>query len=159
MEECTGYSSAKRTERGSIDFEFDEFKVILDEKGKPTDIVKKLKEGQRTRLSRNLCLCATRRWPSTCTGWAFPLYTGCTRTRTWKRWKPSMRFIYNFGYSIKGIKRVHLKDAAGAYNAVKVKGKKEERVITHPHAGVVRRGPGIPTRAWGQIHGCRHILP
>ena len=71
MEELCLVLRKKRTTRGAIDFDLPEQKVILDEQGRPVEIVQRIRSiaesiieelcWQPTKLLRAICL--TKKWP------------------------------------------------------------------------------------------------
>ena len=126
MEELHRILAAKRTERGSIDFEFDEFKVILDEKGKPTDIVK-VERRTADKIIEEFMLVCNQTVAEHMYWLGVPFIYRVHEEPDMEKMEAFNAFIYNFGYSIKGIKRVHPKTLQALI--AKVKGKKEERVI------------------------------
>ncbi len=116
----------RRTERGSIDFEFDEIKVLLGSDGKPRDIVKVERRIADRIIEEFMLICN-----ETVAEHMYWLKVPCMY-RVHEEPDPGKledfnKFIYNFGYSIKGLKKVHPKTLQELIT--KVKGKKEERVI------------------------------
>jgi ribonuclease R len=126
MEELYRILSDKRSERGSIDFEFDEFKVLLDNGGKPKDIIK-IERRTADRIIEEFMLVCNETVAEHMYWLGVPFMYRVHEEPDPEKLEAFNRFIYNFGYSIKGIKKVHPKTLQGLVD--KVKGKKEERVV------------------------------
>jgi ribonuclease R len=126
MEELYGVLSTKRSERGSIDFEFDETKVLLDDDGKPRDIVK-VERRTADRIIEEFMLVCNETVAEHMYWLGVPFIYRVHEEPDSEKLEAFNEFIYNFGYSIKGIKKVHPKILQGLI--AKVKGKREERVI------------------------------
>ena len=126
MEELYRILNAKRVERGSINFEFDETKVLLDEKGKPKDIIK-VERRTADRIIEEFMLVCNETVAEHMYWLGVPFMYRVHEEPDPEKIEAFNKFIYNFGYSIKGIKKVHPKTLQGLI--ARVKGKKEERVI------------------------------
>jgi len=116
----------KRAERGSLEFEFDENKVILDDAGKPIDIVR-VERRTADRIIEEFMLVCNQTVAEHMYWLGVPFIYRVHEEPDSEKIEAFNEFIYNFGYSIKGIKKVHPKALQGLIT--KVKGKKEERVI------------------------------
>ncbi len=126
MEELYSILGSKRTERGSLDFEFDETKIILDDKGKPIDIVK-VERRTADKIIEEFMLICNQTVAEHMYWLGVPFIYRVHEEPDSEKIEAFNQFIYNFGYSIKGIKKVHPKTLQSLI--AKVKGKKEERVI------------------------------
>ncbi len=126
MEELYCILNSRRVKRGSIDFEFDETKVLMDNKGKPKDIIKIERRTADRIIEEFMLLCN-----ETVAEHIYWLKTPCMyrvhEEPDQEKLEDFNKFIYNFGYSLKGIKKVHPKILQEL--VAEVKGKKEERVI------------------------------
>ena len=80
MQELSGILRARRKKRGSIDFDFPETKMILDENGKPVDI-RPYDRNVATKIIEDFMLLAKK----TVTGRNFHFYTGPMKHRMKKR--------------------------------------------------------------------------
>lgn len=126
MEELCIILNSKRMVRGSIDFEFGETKVILDEEGRPVDIVK-LERRIADRIIEEFMLVCNETVAEHMYWLGTPFVYRVHEEPDDEKIEEFNEFIYNFGYSIKGIKKVHPK--ALQRLIAKVRGKKEEKVI------------------------------
>lgn len=127
MEKLYEILSSRRTRRGSIDFEFDEAKIILDDNGKPIDI-KPYERAVSNRIIEEFMLVANETvaehmfWLNT------PFVYRVHEDPDEEKLMNFNEFVYNLGYFIKNTSEVHprmLQDILG-----KVKGKKEEHVVS-----------------------------
>ena len=116
----------KRAERGSLEFELDENKVILDDAGKPADIVR-VERRTADRIIEEFMLVCNQTVAEHMYWLGVPFIYRVHEEPDSEKIEAFNEFIYNFGYSIKGIKKVHPKALQGLI--AKVRGKKEERVI------------------------------
>lgn len=126
MEELYRILKRRRESRGSIDFEFDEAKIILDEKGKPIDIKKaerRIANGiiEEFMLACNETVAEYMYWTQT------PFLYRIHEDPDEEKINEFNRFIYNFGYTLKGAQEIHPKELQTLLK--KIKGKKEETVI------------------------------
>ena len=80
MKELADILRKKRHARGSIDFDFPESKIVLDEKGKPLEI-KAYERNAATRIIEDFMLLPMRRWRRTISGRNCPSSTGPTTSR------------------------------------------------------------------------------
>lgn len=127
MKELSEILRKKRMERGAIDFDFPEARVILDEEGNPVDIEEQERRIANRIIEEFMLVCnetvAERyHWLE------IPFLYRIHEEPDLEEIQEFNRFIYNFGYSIKGIQNeVHPK-ALQEVNE-KVKGKKEEKML------------------------------
>jgi ribonuclease R len=127
MEELAKILRAKRKKRGSIDFDFPEAKVILNEKGEPIDI-KAYDRNVATKIIEEFMLLANETVAENFFWQEIPFVY-----RTHEEPDPDKitslgQFIYNFGYHIKGKEEVHPKEIQKLL--IDIEGKKEEAIIS-----------------------------
>lgn len=112
MKELADILREKRTQRGSIDFDFPESKIYLDEKGVPTDI-RPYERNQATRIIEDFMLIANETVAEDFFWQELPfVYRSHENPEPEKMMKLSL-FINNFGYGIKtgsGIEGIHPKE-------------------------------------------------
>jgi len=127
MKELSEILRKKRMDRGAIDFDFPEARVILDEEGTPVDIEE---EERRTanRIIEEFMLVCNETIAERYHWLEIPFLYRIHEEPDLEEIQEFNRFIYNFGYQIKGIQNeVHPK-ALQEINE-KVKGKKEEKML------------------------------
>jgi ribonuclease R len=119
---------SKREQRGAIDFDFDEAKVILDERGKVASIDKYDRRVANRMIEEFMLVCnetvsEAMFWTET------PFLYRIHEDPDDERMNVFIRFINNFGYTIKGIEdgEIHPKELQKILD--QVKGKREEAVI------------------------------
>ncbi|BEP28754.1 ribonuclease R [Helicovermis profundi] len=118
----------KRDERGTIDFDFPEPKIILDESGKPLDIVK-AERRIANRVIEEFMLAANETIAEHFYWMEIPFVYRIHETPSEEKIKDFNKFIYNFGYSIKGsLEEVHPKAVQEVLK--KVKGEHEEHILS-----------------------------
>ena len=118
----------KREERGTIDFDFPEPKIILDENGKPIDIVKRERR-IANRIIEEFMLVANETVAEHFYWLELPFVYRIHEKPSEEKIKEFNKFIYNFGYSIKGsFEDIHPKAIQEILK--KVKGKKEEHILS-----------------------------
>ncbi len=117
----------RRENRGAIDFDFPEAKVILDENGKPVDI-KKYDRRIANRIIEEFMLVCNETvaenfyWQNT------PFVYRVHEDPSLEKLEDFNKFIHNFGYHLKGLNsEVHPKALQELLE--KISGTKEERVI------------------------------
>lgn len=127
MEELSKILRRKREQRGSIDFDFDEAKIILDTEGDPVEI-KKYERRISNRIIEEFMLAANETiaeymyWTQT------PFLYRIHEDPDEDRIEDFKKFIYNFGYKLKGNDEdIHPKQLQELLE--KIEGKKEETVI------------------------------
>ncbi len=127
MKELSEILRKKRMDRGAIDFDFPEARVILDDEGTPIDIEEEERRIANKIIEEFMLVCnetiAERyHWME------IPFLYRIHEEPDLEEIQEFNRFIYNFGYQIKGIQNeVHPK-ALQEINE-KVKGKKEEKML------------------------------
>lgn len=126
MEELYVILSSKRMVRGSIDFEFPETKVLLDDEGNPEDIVK-VERRTADRIIEEFMLVCNETVAEHMFWLGAPFVFRIHEEPDDEKIEVFNEFVYNLGYSIKGIKKVHPKSLQRLIQ--KVKGKKEEKII------------------------------
>lgn len=127
MEELAAKLNRKRFERGSLDFNFEEAKVILDENGRPVEI---RKEERRTgeRIIEEFMLAANEVIAEHVYWLKVPFVYRVHEIPDMEKMYALQEFLHNLGYSIKGIKNIKPKALQQILEAVK--GKPEERVVS-----------------------------
>lgn len=127
MEELTHILYAKRERRGSIDFEFPEAKIILDEKGIPVEIRKEERRIANKLIEEFMLVC------NETIGERFfwsdiPFLYRTHGEPSPERIASFSKLIYNFGYTLKGEQEIHPKELQ--LLTKEIKGKKEEALIS-----------------------------
>lgn len=116
----------KRTRRGSIDFNFPETKIELDNKGKPSFIGE-----EDRRISNRIieeCMLVCNETVAEDIHWAeIPFVYRIHEEPSLDRINEFNKFIHNFGYMLKVNKEVHPKELQKLTE--EIKGKKEETLI------------------------------
>ncbi len=127
MEELCFLLRKKRENRGAIDFDFPEAKVILDENGKPVEIIKQERRIANSIIEEFMLVCNETiaehyYWQDT------PFVYRVHEDPSLEKLEEFNKFIHNFGYHLKGLNtEIHpkiLQELLG-----KVKGTKEEKLI------------------------------
>ena len=80
MKELSDILRHRRHERGSIDFDFPEFKIILDEKGRPVDVYPQVRNAA-TKIIEDLCCVPMKRSRKNFTGERFHFCIESMRSR------------------------------------------------------------------------------
>lgn len=126
MKELAEKLSHKRFARGSLDFELDEAKVILDENGHPVDVVK-----EERRISSSIIeeyMIAANEVVAEHIFWLkIPLVYRIHENPDEEKINSLKEFLYNFGYTLKGTQ--NLKPKSLQQILEQVKGKPEQRLI------------------------------
>lgn len=126
MEELCRILNRKREKRGSIDFDFQETKVIVDEEGRPVDIVK-VDRRIAERIIEEFMLACNETIAEHMYWMGVPFIYRVHEEPDPEKLEQFNEFIYSFGYSIKGVREVHSKALQKLLQ--KIKGRKEERII------------------------------
>lgn len=126
MEELSKILYQRRIQRGSIDFEFPETKITLDEDGVPVEIEKEDRRVadkiiEEFMLVTNETIAETMYWGN------IPFLYRIHEEPDVEKIEDFNKFIHNFGYTIKGSQDVHPK--ALQMLTQEIKGKKEEVLI------------------------------
>ncbi|PKM96375.1 MAG: ribonuclease R [Firmicutes bacterium HGW-Firmicutes-1] len=127
MEELARILRAKRKERGSIDFDFPEAKIIMDEKGVPIDI-KPYDRNVATKIIEEFMLLANETIAESFFWQQMPFVYRTHEEPDPAKISNLAAFIYNFGYHIKGKEQVHPKELQKLL--IDVEGSKEETIIS-----------------------------
>jgi ribonuclease R len=126
MEELCKILYKKRINRGAIDFDFEECKIILDEEGKPAEIKPYEREIGNRIIEEFMLVC--NETIAEYMFWAnIPFVYRIHEEPDSEKLQHFNEFVYNLGYSIKYSKEIHPKALQEVVE--KVKGKKEETVI------------------------------
>ena len=126
MKELAQILNEKRDTRGSIDFDFPETMIILDENGIPVDI-KKMDRRIANRMIEEFML-VTNETVAEEYFWAeIPFLYRVHEEPSEEKLADFAKFIHNFGYRLKG-KEIHPKELQ--LLTKEIKGKKEEIVIS-----------------------------
>lgn len=127
MEELANILNKRRYKRGSINFDFPESRIILNDEGKPVDIVK-----VERRVADNLIeefMLITNEVISENMYWTeIPFLYRIHEDPDAEKIEEFNKFIHNFGYHLKGTGEVHPKELQGLI--AKIAGEPEERVIS-----------------------------
>lgn len=126
MEKLMNILRKKRKLRGSLDFEFDETKIILDDKGKPIDI-RPYERGASEKIIEEFMIVCNETIAEHMYWKEMPFVYRVHEDPDPEKIQALNEFIHNFGYSIKGTDEIHPKALQQVLD--KVAGKKEERLI------------------------------
>ena len=127
MEELAMLLRKKRKDRGSIDFDFDESKIILDENGKPIEI-KKAERRIANNIIEEFMLACNETVAEHFHLAQIPFVYRIHEDPDLEKIEAFNKFIHNFGYHLKGItQEVH--PSALQDLIMKVEGRKEEKII------------------------------
>lgn len=127
MEELFKILNKRRDDRGAIDFDFPESKVVLDKKGKPIEI-KKYERRVANRIIEEFMLVCNETISEHFHWLSVPFVYRIHEEPSMERIEEFNKFIHNFGYHLKGLtEEVHPKALQDLLK--KIEGKKEEVVI------------------------------
>lgn len=126
MEELSNLLRNKRDQRGCIDFDFDETKLIVDDKGKVTDVIK-YERRTSNKIIEEFMLAANETVAENYYWLNLPFVYRIHEEPDEEKIADFSKFIYNFGYTLKGSQEVHPRELQQLL--LKIKGKKEETVI------------------------------
>lgn len=128
MEELALILRKKRNKRGSIDFDFEEGKIIVDEKGKPIDIVA-YDRNIATRIIEEFMLLSNETIAEDYYWQDKPFIYRSHQEPDEAKIEKLATFIHNFGYKIKGSQtKVHPKNLQKIL--ADIEGKPEENIIS-----------------------------
>lgn len=128
MKELADILREKRTQRGSIDFDFPETKIILDEKGKPVEI-KPYDRNAATKIIEDFMLMANETVAEDYFWQELPFVYRTHDNPDPEKMKRLGVFINNFGYSIRTQNgEVHPKELQKLL--IKIEGTEEEALIS-----------------------------
>ncbi|HCO18820.1 MAG TPA: ribonuclease R, partial [Tissierellales bacterium] len=126
MKELMDILRSRRERRGSIDFDFPESYIELDENGKPID-VRKLERRVANRLIEEFMLVCNETVAERFFWAQVPFLYRIHEDPNPEKLADFLRFIHNFGYSVRG-KELHPKDFQRLTD--EIKGRREEPVIS-----------------------------
>jgi ribonuclease R len=127
MEELCLILRAKRDRRGTIDFDFPEPYIVLDETGKPVEIIERERR-IANRIIEEFMLVANETVAEHVHWLEYPFVYRIHEEPDMEKIAVFNKFLHNFGYVIKGAnEEVHPKEIQKLLR--EVTGKKEERVI------------------------------
>ncbi|TDX48786.1 ribonuclease R [Orenia marismortui] len=118
----------KRFEAGSIDFDFPEAKIILDDEGKPVDIVK-VDRGISEKMIEDFMITTNEVVAEDMYHREIPFIYRVHEQPSSEKLEDLNSFIHNLGYHIKGLKGDEVHPKALQNILEKVKGQAEERVV------------------------------
>lgn len=126
MEELCYILTEKRDNRGSLDFDFPEAQIILDDNGIPIDI---RKEDRRiaNRIIEEFMLVSNETIAEYMHWSQVPFIYRIHEDPDSEKIAGFNKFVHNFGYSLKGFQDIHPKELQNLMNTIK--GKKEENLI------------------------------
>lgn len=127
MEELCEILNHKRLQRGAIDFNFEESKIILDELGKPVDI-KPYERAIANRIIEEFMLVANETVAEHMFWTKIPFVYRIHEDPNEEKLHHFREFIYNLGYVMKWSNEVHPRALQDILE--KVQGKKEETVVS-----------------------------
>lgn len=126
MFELSRILRTKRENRGCIDFDFDETKLVVDDEGKIID-VKKYERRTSNRIIEEFMLAANETVAENYFWLNIPFVYRIHEEPDEEKMTDFCKFIYNFGYTLKGSQEIHPRELQQLLE--KVAGKKEETVI------------------------------
>ncbi|MGN0328325.1 MAG: ribonuclease R [Lachnospira sp.] len=127
MEECAGVLRKKRFSRGSIDFDFPESKIILDDKGHTIDI-KPYDRNVATRIIEEFMLAANETVAEDYFWQEMPFLYRTHENPDPEKMTKLSTFINNFGYSIRISDEMHPKELQKLLE--RIEGTDEESLIS-----------------------------
>lgn len=127
MRELSDILRNRRFVRGAIDFNVPEAKVILDSKGKPKE-VKKYELTIANNIIEDFMLAANETVAEKFFWLEAPFVYRIHDVPDGEKMEDFTKFIYNYGYKVKGISKLHPKALQELLK--QIKGKPEERVIS-----------------------------
>lgn len=127
MEELAAILRKKRINRGAIDFDFEEAKIILDEKGKPIEI-KPYERGVSNRIIEEFMLVCNETIAEHMNKIEAPFVYRIHENPNEEKLTKFKEFVFNLGYQVKTGEETKPKELQDVIE--KVKGKKEEKVVS-----------------------------
>lgn len=127
MEELALVLRHKRTARGAIDFDFQEAKIILDEKGKPIE-VKSYEITIANKIIEEFMLVCNETVAEHFFWAGSPFVYRVHEDPDVEKIETFAELVSNLGYHLKGINKIHPRALQDLLN--KIKGSKEERIIS-----------------------------
>lgn len=125
-EELCRILTKMREERGSIDFDFPEAKIILDEKGRPVD-VKKYDRRIANRIIEEFMLISNETVAEYMYWTDIPFLYRIHEDPDIEKINDFNKFIHNFGYHLKGTQEIHPKELQELIK--KIENTREETII------------------------------
>ncbi len=142
MKELADILRQKRHQRGSIDFDFPETKVILDEKGRPVEI-KPYERNAATRIIEDFMLMANETIAEDCFWQNLPFLYRTHENPEPEKMKRLGVFINNFGYSIRTQNgEVHPKELQKLLE--KIEGSEAEALISRLTLRAMKQAKYMP---------------
>ncbi|WP_435923396.1 ribonuclease R [Paenibacillus sp. DYY-L-2] len=129
MKELALALRAKRMRRGAVDFDFEESKVIVDENGKPTDIVKR-ERSIAEQIIEEFMLAANETVAEHFHWLKVPFIYRIHEDPDQEKLMNFMAFVANFGYAVKGGKGNKVHPRALQTLLEDIQGTKEQTVIS-----------------------------
>lgn len=129
MKELALALRAKRMRRGAVDFDFEEAKVIVDENGKPTDIVKR-ERSIAEQIIEEFMLAANETVAEHFHWLKVPFIYRIHEDPDQEKLMNFMAFVANFGYAVKGGKGNKVHPRALQTLLEDIQGTKEQTVIS-----------------------------
>lgn len=126
MEELSNILRHKRDQRGCIDFDFDETKLKVDDSGKVIDVTK-YERRTSNKIIEEFMLAANETVAENYYWLNIPFVYRIHEEPDEEKIADFSKFIYNFGYTLKGSQEIHPRELQQLL--LKVQGKKEETVI------------------------------
>ena len=127
MEKLMNILRKKRRLRGSIDFDFKEAKIVLDEKGKPVEI-KTYERGTSEKIIEEFMIVCNETIAEHMYWKELPFVYRVHEDPDPEKIMALNQLVHNFGYSIKGADEIHPKALQQLLD--KITGKREERLIS-----------------------------
>lgn len=127
MKELALILRKKRLDRGAVDFDFDEAKILLDDNGKPVEVKRYVLTIANKIIEEFMLVC--NETVAEHFFWAdAPFVYRIHEDPDTEKIEALNEFVHNFGYFIKGTNKIHPRALQDLLE--KVKGKKEERIIS-----------------------------
>ncbi|MDW7667554.1 MAG: ribonuclease R [Bacillota bacterium] len=126
MAELAKILKQKRDDRGCIDFEFKEAKIIMNDDNEVEE-VRKTERRISNRMIEEFMILTNETIAENMYWSKVPFIYRTHEEPDEEKVEEFNKFIYNFGYTLKGVKNIHPKELQRLVE--KVKGKKEETVI------------------------------
>ncbi len=128
MEELASIIHERKTRRGSIDFDFPESKIILNDEGEPISI-KKAERRTANRIIEQFMIACNETISEHMSSLEIPFVYRVHEVPSIEKIENLNKFIHNFGYHLKGVKEeIHPKELQDLLK--KVEGTKEEHIIS-----------------------------
>ena len=118
----------KREERGAIDFDFAETKVVVDQEGKPLELIKR-ERSIAERIIEEFMLAANETVAEHAYWLELPFLYRVHEKPAMDKMMALNEFVHNFGYHLKALSKIHPRSLQQLLETVK--GKREEALISH----------------------------